>query len=63
VITEFTWNPGAVAADLRFLVLVIVDQGPVRVVDPPAQFTTLDEVDAFALGAPGAATRLFVIGA
>jgi hypothetical protein len=62
-ITEFQWNPGAVDAGRRFLILAVADLAPANPLEPPASFATMDALHAFCLANPNAAARSVEISA
>ncbi len=61
-IVELPWNPGAVAAGDRLFVLAVADvDADHRRLDPPANFTSVEEVDAFCDANPNVAYREFTV--
>jgi hypothetical protein len=63
-IVEFSWDPAPAAAGDRVFVLAIVDvDADGRRVDPPADFPTVEELDAFCDTHAGAAYREFSVTA
>ena len=62
-IVEFTWNPGAAAAGDRLFVLAVSDDKTHAALEPPTTFPSVDALDAFCASNPGAAYRMFVVGA
>jgi photosystem II stability/assembly factor-like uncharacterized protein len=62
-IVEFTWNPGAAAAGDRLFVLAVSDDKTHAALEPPTTFPSVDALDTFCASNPGAAYRMFVVGA
>ena len=69
-IVELHWNPGAASVGDRLFVLAVSDDATNNALakdgaafDASATFGTVDELDRFCAANPGAAYRMFVVGA